>query len=423
MRLLLQAGRVQYRCGNETVVQEFVGANSDASYDTEVQGYARGWTGSGGRLQAASAMPILTRVTYRDLYPGVSFHVIATAQGLKTEFELAPGSDLSGIRFRYEGGGRPTISVDGELVVHCAGGSISERGLFAYQSSSEGKQEQVAVAYSLSPDGSVGFSVGKFDPAHTLTIDPYVVLQQATFGSPAADVVTASASDPAGNIYLAGYSEAPLPALAGVSTFHGGVEAFVMKLQAGTRRILFISYLGGSGDDRSTAVALNTFGDVFVGGYTNSSDFFLAPGKLRGSRDGFVARINAASGEAISGDLIGGSGSDEITSIGCTAGGDLWFAGTGDSPDLQLRLAQQPSRGGRKDGFLGRLTSTGTLQSLTYFGGSGDDEIKALTVGPAGEIYIVGSTTSTDLPVRAAFQPMNAGGARCVYCSLFPNCS
>lgn len=244
------------------------------------------------------------------------------------------------------------------------------------------------------------------------------------FGGRGDDRVHALAS--AGSqFYFAGDTNSPDLTLNGqpLSTRHaGGMDAmFGLATIAGLSQL---AYYGGSGDDSAYAIAQ----DITIGGKTTSPDLPLKDavfGQLSGPSDGFIARFDNSGLRGESGPFfatyVGGSGEDEIRGLVSISGAGIRlvaFAGTTTSTDLPVPNAAQPQYGGgESDAFAGRIdVNARTLVRNTYIGGSGRDEASAIGVnGVAGasigrsDDLIAGSTTSADLPVKAAFQERLGG--------------
>jgi hypothetical protein len=183
--------------------------------------------------------------------------------------------------------------------------------------------------------------------------------------------------------------------------------------------VLQATFLGGSGDDFAFGLAIHpTTGDVYVTGYTNSTDF---PGTAGGAQaasgggieDVFVARLTASLTALTQATYLGGSGDDEAFGLAIhPTTGDVYVAGITTSADFPGTTggAQAANGGGAADGFVARLTaSLTTLTQATYLGSSGNDQALALAIHPAtGDVYLAGFTTSTDFPGTA-------GGAQAAY--------
>lgn len=403
--LTLSRGAIHYSCGGGTIRQTFPGAEERDPAGTSIEGRASRLSAEG----AAAHFRTFSTVVYRDLYPGISLRFTATSRGLKSEFEVAPGADPSRIRVRYNGGVVRHLT-NGDLAISCSGDTITEHNLVAFERSENGVETPVSASYRILDDGTVAFSIGAYDRLKTLVIDPYILYHAASLGSTLVDIVTSIAVDSAGNIYGAGYSESPLLGAMASTQFYGGVDAFVFKLEAGTRRLLFVSYLGGRGDDRAASVAVDGAGNIYVAGYTQSHDFMGSSPAVLGSRDAFVIALNTMGDTIRFMRMLRGSGTDDATSIATATNGDLWVTGTTDSADFSVSQPFQWSLAGGKDCFLVRLNSLGAIQYASFFGGAGDDQAAAVAVDSSGSPFLTGSTTSANLPMRAASQATRRGG-------------
>jgi uncharacterized protein (TIGR03437 family) len=228
--------------------------------------------------------------------------------------------------------------------------------------------------------------------------------------------VAATAMDRSGAIYLTGYIESPdLPASPGAfqSQYHATMcqgpqfpfpcpDAFVVKIDA-TGRLIYATYLGGDQYDVATAITVDTSGNAYVAGFTTSSDFPLTANSLPDDSlaDGFVTKLNP-SGSALvySTRLPGFSGSSAIAVDGS---GQAHIAGSVRGPGLpvtsgaiqtELRVAA-----GYGSAAVLKLGSRGDqVLFATYLGGSREDSISDLTLDAQGNVYVTGSTTSSDFP-------------------------
>jgi uncharacterized protein (TIGR03437 family) len=109
--------------------------------------------------------------------------------------------------------------------------------------------------------------------------------------------------------------------------------------------------------------------------------------------------------------FLGGSGPDDGLSLATDASGNVYVAGSTSSSNFPLSGALQPAYRGSSDIFVAKLNSTGTaLVYATYLGGLGADSARALAVDGAGNVYLTGRTTSSDFPTLNAFQPTYRGG-------------
>ncbi len=206
-------------------------------------------------------------------------------------------------------------------------------------------------------------------------------------------------------------ANAPQPKLA------GGKDAFLAYLLNGRPQDAhFVTYLGGEGDDNALVLRPG-FGVYFLAGETQSASFPLLPGERNGASDAFLFQfaVPPAAGGVIPipefrrGLRIGGSGSDRITTL-ARSNSYLALAGETTSPDLPLLQAAQQNPGGGVDAFYSLLAlNTLEPQTTSYFGGSGDESLRALAIDFNHDFLLAGSTTSPDLPTREPLQSSLAG--------------
>ena len=198
-------------------------------------------------------------------------------------------------------------------------------------------------------------------------------------------------------------------------------EAFIAKLNSTGSALVYSTYLGGSSNDAAGAIALDSAGNAYVAGATTSSDFpTVSPLQLHlaGTVNAFVARINAAGSAFSYSTYLGGSGFDFANGIAVDSSGNAYVAGVTNSLDFPTTTgAIQTAFGGvgkagAGDGFLTKIDATGgSLVYSTYLGGSDDDTANAVTVDAAGNAYVTGATSSANFATTpGAFQPTIAPG-------------
>lgn len=113
---------------------------------------------------------------------------------------------------------------------------------------------------------------------------------------------------------------------------------------------------------------------------------------------------------------VDGSGSDQLAGLGTDAQGNVYLAGTTQSPNFQVKSAVQNHLAGGSDVFVTKLDPSGNVVYSTYFGGSGVDIATAMTVDSQGGVYVTGTTASTDFPTTpgayaSSVPPPSVGGA------------
>jgi hypothetical protein len=87
---------------------------------------------------------------------------------------------------------------------------------------------------------------------------------------------------------------------------------------------------------------------------------------------------------------VDGSGLDQFTGMGTDAQGNIYLAGTTSSPNFPVKFAVQRQLTGQSNCFVTKLDPSGNILYSTYFGGGGE-RATAMTVDPAGDVYVTGT--------------------------------
>lgn len=190
-------------------------------------------------------------------------------------------------------------------------------------------------------------------------------------------------------------------------------DVVVLKLDAGGK-IVYSTFLGGTKNDEPTSMAVADDGTVYIGGVTMSSDFpglrvgQFGPG---GSPDGFVARLRPGDPKSLQTALIGGTGTEQVTGVALDRSGNLFVAGFTTSSDFPTKNGRQLPLGGVADAFLAKLRiADWKLVFSTYLGGSKKDAAYGLSLDRSGNPIVSGITESADFPsTESAFQPRLRG--------------
>ena len=305
------------------------------------------------------------------------------------------------------------------LAIHPASGEVYVAG---YTSSAS--FPGTAGGAQASHGGGTDAFVARFNAALT-------VRHQSTYlGGSGNDYGYALAIHPAsGEVYVAGYTaSSPFPGTAGgAQPGHGGSgDAFVARFNAAlTAPILQSTYLGGSGNDYARALAIHpTSGEVYVAGFTTSTDFPGTTGGAQashgGGSDAFVARFNAALTTLHQSTYLGGSDYDYAYALAIhPTSGEVYVAGFTDSTDFPGATGgAQAGNGGGTDAFVSRFTPSlaavdvtisvspasasengGVLTyTVTRTGGTTTALTVNLTPPPSSSRYTSGCSSSITIP-------------------------
>ncbi|MEP6962168.1 MAG: SBBP repeat-containing protein, partial [Acidobacteriota bacterium] len=361
-----------------------------------------------------TGLPTYRGVIYRRLYPGIDATYGSTGQRLKSEFLVAAGADPRQIRIRYPDARDLQIEPDGSLRVFAEGVDFREAAPDVYQQPAAGTRVRIAAAYRLEDAHSLTFEMGNYDPALPLVIDP-VITYSTYLGGSGMGAVTAVARDSAGNLYAAGWTEAVNFPIAGAAQAAnaGGVDSFIVKLSPDGSSLVYATYIGGSGDDRAAGIAVDSSGQAYVSGATGSSNFPLiaaARSVFVGGKEAFALKLNAVGSVLLYSTYLGGSNYEVATGIAVDTSGNAYVAGDTLSTDFPVLNPTQATIGGKMDGFITKLSPTGSILFSTFLGGAEDEHIGGIAADSSGNAYVAGGTLSTNFPVATPIQPANGGG-------------
>jgi hypothetical protein len=386
---------------------KLVGANAKAKVigQNELPGKSNYFIGNDPQKWHTN-VPQYAKVRYENVYPSVDLVYYGHQRELEYDFVLRPGANPRAIRLRITGAKRLRPE-RGELVLISAAGDIRLRSPHIYQESN-GVRQEVGGRYVITSKNGVGFRVGAYDRRRTLVIDPVLAYSTYLAGS-AHDGGAGIAVDSAGNAYVVGTTE----------ILFRHKDAFVNKVNSDGSALLYSTYLGGGLFDFGDSIAVDSAGNAYVCGFTDSTDFPTANAlqpTLNGGFDAFVTKINTNGSALVYSTYLGGSNNNNYgNGIAVDSAGNAYVAGLTGSAEFPTKNAIQPVYGGNGDAFVTKINANGSaLVYSTYLGGSHTDSYygvsrASVAVDSAGNAYVSGSTQSTDFPTANAIQPSFAG--------------
>jgi len=367
-------------------------------------------------------LPTYRYVSLGEVWSGIEVKLKATQKTVEKLFYVKPGADPSKIVVEVDGAEGLKLSKDGEIIIQTGLGELKLSKPIAWQEK-DGKKLPVEVSYKLVGKNRYSFEVAKADPSLPIVIDP--ILQATYLGGRGNDQVNAIAIHlTTGEVYVAGQTRSygDFPKTTGGAQERFGA-AFVARLNSDLTQILQSTYLGGSGGDEVTAIAIHpTTGEVYVAGVTQSKYFPKTSGGAQqfhrgGFFDAFVARLNSDLTQILQSTYLGGGEEDVANALAIhPTTGEIYVAGVTSSARLpgSDNGAQRSISSFRiPDAFVARLNSdlTQILQS-TFLGGSDIDWATALAIHPTtGEVYVAGMTKSSGFPgTTVGAQKAHGGG-------------
>ena len=342
----------------------------------ELPGKANYFIGSDPSQWRAN-IPTYAKVHYRNVYPGVDLVYYGNQRQLEHDFVVAPGADPKQIRLAVEGAERVELEAQGDAVLRAGDGEVRLRAPLAYQEIN-GRRQPVAASYVLhetTPHSAL--RTPHSDAPHSALRTPH--LQELGFELGAYDPTLPLVIDPV---------------------------------------LVYSTYLGGSGNEMATGIAVDSFGNAHITGQTLSANFPTSPLNARlgpqnpsNTLDVFIAKLNTTGSALVFSTYLGGSGDDVGAGVAVDLNGNAYVTGATLSANFPTTggAYQSPNPGGQ-DAFVAKLTPDGS--ALVYsvrLGGGSLDFGRGIAVGSDGKAYVAGETFSIDFPTLNPSQG-NTGG-------------
>ncbi len=343
-------GRTRASAAGESLRLSFEGARSGARLvpDRELAGEVNYLVGS-DTTKWRTKVSTFAAVRYERMYEGIDAVFYGTRQQLEYDFVVEPNADPSQIRVRFDGARRVEVDESGDLVLELASGEIRQQRAAVFQETPDGRRA-ISARYSVDAGGQVRFDVAEYDRTRPLVIDPVLV---------------------------------------------------------------YGAWLGGAtSPDYCEAVALDTAGNIYVTGSTQSTDFPVTVAAYDatfngGQTDVFVSKVSADGTAIVYSTLVGGSGfQDGGTAIAVDANGAAYVTGSTRSVDFPTTPGAYDRTHGTEqfeDTFVFKLTPDGSaLDFSSYVGGEWCRGWGVAIRG--GTVYVVGTTqTPNHVTTPAAY--------------------
>jgi uncharacterized repeat protein (TIGR02543 family) len=355
-------------------------------------------------------------VNFKEVYPKIEFKVRATEKNIEKLFIVDKGGNYKDIKLSFDGIEKMEITQQGELKLISQDRNLILTAPQAYQYQ-DGKKKYIAITYELLENNTYGFSVENYDSSKILVIDPMIASTLIGGGEEDRYEFYSSFStyagrrnmlqDSAGNIYIVGHTRSSdYPTTLGVydTSFNDADPSFgndivVSKFNADLTNLIASTYLGGTAEDNGFSIALDSSDNIYVTGFTKSSDFPMAGTPYQSSYQGgdydvFVAKLSNNLTSLMASTYLGGSGADHTMSM-LIDGTNLYLAGDTDSSNFPVTAGViKATKEGTVDSFISKFDlNLSSLTASSFFGGNNTDFIKDIEIN-SGNIYLTGYTNS-----------------------------
>lgn len=214
-------------------------------------------------------------------------------------------------------------------------------------------------------------------------------LWSVMFGGSLADKATSTAIDSAGNVYVGGMFSGTMMVGPDQLVSAGGTDGFLVKFDA-TGAYQWAQAFGDAADQAVLAVGVDAADEVFIGGYFSGT---LTLGGMSGAtymgngRDAFLAKLTGT-GSYLWSKRMGVAGSQQVTSLAVNAAGEVVVGGTFDGT-LVCPFGCITSLGGQ-DIFLYKFNAQGQQQYIKLYGDPAEQLLNAVAFDPAGNLLLAG---------------------------------
>jgi len=373
-------------------------------------------------------IPTFGRVEFPNIYNGINLVYYGNQGRLEYDFDVAPGIDPKVISLRFAGAQHIFIDQQGNLLLQTAAGTIRQHQPILYQEDSRGRVE-ISGSYVPLGEDQVGFSMGPYDSAKPLVVDP--VLTYSTFlGGSGTDYGYAIAADSSGEAFVAGETgSTDFPTTPGAlqDSSDGNIHAFVTKLDPSGSSLVYSTYIGGTGRDRINGIAVDGAGNAYIVGRTGSQDFPVTANAFQrifggGMFDAFDAKLNPTGDGLVFSTFLGGSLNDAAFGVAFdTAGNSYVVGGTDSFKDFPITPNAFQYTAKNTVPFVAEVNADGSdLLYSSYIGGSSNRQRgNAIAVDTSGNFYITGQTQAIDFPTVNGFQLDYGGGYNDAFVAKF----
>jgi hypothetical protein len=335
------------------------------------------------------------RIVYPNIYPGTDWVIYLKDGKLKYDFILHEGAVASNIIIQYKGAQNQILKPDGSLTVTTPLGQITEEAPVAWT-----EKDHTPVRINFTP-GNTGWGFAIAPWKGSLVLDPGLSWSTYYGGNGMevtedvhthnVNVYITGCTTSLNQIATSGTYQ---------TTYYGGVEGDAFLASFGSNgSLLWATYYGGNANDLGYSIATDPSGDIYLAGYTESGTGIATPGAHQtdygaGFNDAFLAKFNSL-GQRIWSTYYGGSGPDYGHSV-VVDGGYVYLCGltystTAIATPGSYQSTLTTSGGNTGNGFLAKWDFNGNLQWGTYFG-AGTTTASSVTAGQDHGIYITGAT-------------------------------
>jgi len=266
----------------DVVGMKLVGINPDSSVEMSkpLMGKVNYLTGN-DPAKWRRGITTFQEIVYKEVYPNIDLRIFSKDGKMEYDFTVRPDGDIGRIKFAQEGGtGDTKITETGDIELKTSVIQLIQKKPSIYQVL-DNQKVVIDGGFVRDKEGHFSFQVAGYQKEHDLIIDPAVDLKFSTYlGGTGYDSANSIAVDSNGNVYITGQTQsADFPVgQPHNGSYQGGYDVFVNKLSTDGQILIYSTYFGGEADEQPKGIAVNSSGEAFIAGYTKSVDFPIVNG-------------------------------------------------------------------------------------------------------------------------------------------------
>ncbi|RTL14824.1 MAG: T9SS type A sorting domain-containing protein [Flavobacteriaceae bacterium] len=417
-----QIENIEYKCFGQRINYDFVNCNSKVVANGKIKqkAYKNFFVGK-DQNKYATNVALYGQVIVNDIYEGIDIRYYFEDNFLKYDFIVHPWANANQIEINIIGSDKTYLNTKGELVLTTLFGEIQNANLYCYQQENKKKVE----GKFTNNRGNWSLDLETYDKSQTLIIDPLIY---ATYiGGSFYDDANSIVVDSSNNVYVCGYTNSinyDITPGAFQISYAGSWDVFVSKLNSDGTNLIYSTYIGGNGSDYATSNAVDANNNLYITGYTTSTDFITTTGAYQtinnGGVDGFITKLNTSGTALIYSTYIGGNNGDYSRAIAIDTSNNAYITGNTNSNNfVTSNEAFQNVYNGLEDIFVCKLNESGNaLIYSTYIGSFNNEFGQSIALDNSGNAYITGWAHFGFPTTPGAFQTINGGGSDAIVVKL-----
>ena len=341
-------------------------------------------------------VPTYRAVVYKEVYPGIDIKFYGSNRQMEYDIIVKPGADPSKVKFAYEGIEGMKVAENGDLEIN-----LSSRSPLVGDGRGEGNkliQKRPIIYQEI--DGK------------NVAVDGQFVISRPE-GSKQSQMLLSPSNDNK----EAPSSKNPIFAYSFEVSFYDKNHPLIIDPV-----LVYSTYLGGSSDDFGCCIDIDASGNIYVMGWTVSTDFPATPGAYDSTHNGgwwdeFIVKLDASGSSLVYATYLGENGYDYGKGIAVDASGDLYITGATYSTNFPTTTgAYDTTYNGNGDIFVVKLNPDGSaLLYSTLVGGSNTEDSEGIALDASGNAYVTGYTNSTNFPTTSGAFDVTPNGGNDVY--------